>query len=105
MLLTSPLITALNQTLHWLPICTSPTIVAFGAMKQSTPQVGAFPSTGTIKAMGYNYTQIYEFICASSSLLTSKITGRGLRTNHTDLIKSIGTSCVGINGHEVLLPV
>src|ERR1051325_6549659 len=50
-LLTSPLTTALNQTLHLSPIFTLPTIVALGAIKQFCPNCGNFPSTGSIVAI------------------------------------------------------
>src|SRR5690606_39044610 len=51
MLFTSPLTTALNQTLHSLPITTSPTIVALGAIKQSSGICGDTPFTGSITGM------------------------------------------------------
>jgi hypothetical protein len=48
MLLTSPLTTALNHTLHSSPNITSPTTVAFGAIKQVDGIVGIMPFTGNI---------------------------------------------------------
>jgi hypothetical protein len=51
MLLTSPLITALNHTEHSSPIITSPTIVAFGARKQEEGIVGKIPLTGRMSGI------------------------------------------------------
>ncbi|MNI77495.1 hypothetical protein D3C73_1337950 [compost metagenome] len=48
---TSPLITALNQTEHLSPIATSPTIVAFSAIKLSAPICGYLSFTGNIKGI------------------------------------------------------
>src|SRR5215218_7397997 len=57
MLLTSPRTTALNHTLHSVPISTSPTMVQLGAIKQSSPHLGNTPSTGKINAIT---STIYE---------------------------------------------
>src|ERR1700753_3624690 len=61
MLLTSPLTTALNQTLHLSPIFTSPTTVALGAIKQLFPNCGDFPSTGSMTAMLEFFLFVVEF--------------------------------------------
>src|SRR5690349_1253406 len=51
MLFTSPRMTALNQKLHSLPVTTSPTIVALGAIKQLSPNFGYTPSTGKMSGI------------------------------------------------------
>jgi hypothetical protein len=52
--LTSPRITALNQIEHSFPIKTSPTIVAEGAIKQSSGILGVLPFKFKIVAIYYD---------------------------------------------------
>jgi hypothetical protein len=49
--LTSPLITAENQTEHSSPMTTSPVMVALSARKQSFPNTGLIPLTGNMSAI------------------------------------------------------
>src|ERR1035437_1335283 len=59
---TSPRTTALNQTLHWSPITTSPTTVALSARKHSLPNCGVFPFTVFIRAIikyGFNDMKLF----------------------------------------------
>jgi hypothetical protein len=75
MLFTSPRITALNQILHSSPIITSPTIVAFGAIKQSLPVTGIIPLTGRIKPIDLFFDAEVEdaktTLCGTASLRLS----------------------------------
>jgi hypothetical protein len=48
----------LNHTLQSSPIITSPTMVAFGAMKQLLPKAGDRPFTGKIMGMFIFYMRI-----------------------------------------------
>ena len=53
--LTSPRTTALNQTVQFSPITTSPTTVEFSASQQLSPKVGEIPFTGFINGILYSF--------------------------------------------------
>jgi hypothetical protein len=57
---TSPRTTALNQTVQWSPITTSPTTVAFSAKKQSDPKIGVKPLIDFIIAIRFPFGESYN---------------------------------------------
>src|SRR3954465_8663259 len=59
---TSPRTTVLNQIEQSFPITTSPTTVAFGAMKQLSPNCGYLFSTGSITGIDMFLIDRFYFV-------------------------------------------